>query len=175
MRSIAAWLSLHDSEIRKELMKREPETLLPSGDPGSLPIEIRTELLKHFIELYSEGTSRGINIPLSQVAKLSHPELKPAIEHFWSKGYRNDDVRELLLEIIWTRKIQGCSTLLKEAIYDQLIPVEVRLIALKAVDATGDIALLNSIIDDIIHQPSLWPDKFISYFSEEFPPFYFNT
>ncbi|HFD9402940.1 TPA: NACHT domain-containing NTPase [Salmonella enterica] len=170
MRSIAAWLSLHDREIRKELMKREPETLLSCGDPGSLPIEIRTELLKHFIELYSEGTSRGINIPLSQVAKLSHPELKPAIEHFWRKGYRNDDVRELLLEIIWTGKIQGCSTLLKEAIYDQLIPVEDRLIALKAVDATGDIALLNSIIDDIIHQPSLWPDKFIFYFSEEFFP-----
>ncbi|MCU6421259.1 NACHT domain-containing protein [Klebsiella aerogenes] len=170
MRPVAAWMALHDGDVRKELMRREPETLLSYGDPSSLPVETRAVLLRQFVELYSKGTSRGINIPLSSVAKLSHPELKSTIELLWVEGYMNDDVRELLLEIIWTGKIKGCSSLLKTAIYDPYIPIEDRLIAIQAIDSTMDTVSLNKIVTDIIQTPSLWPDKFIFYFVEEFFP-----
>jgi hypothetical protein len=38
MQAIAAWLALWDDDVRRELMEREPETLLSMGDPESLPI-----------------------------------------------------------------------------------------------------------------------------------------
>ena len=38
MSVIAAWLSLWDDPVRKELIEREPETLLTHGDPESLSI-----------------------------------------------------------------------------------------------------------------------------------------
>lgn len=170
MRPITAWLSIWDGDVRKELMKREPETLLSDGDPGSLSLEIRSTLLKSFVALYSHGTSRGINIPLAQVARLSHPDLQPTIEQLWASGYQNDDVRELLIETIWVGKIQGCNALLEQAVYDPQIEITDRIIAIKAIITTNDLTLQRKIIYDVIHNPTLWPDEFIFHFVEEFFP-----
>jgi len=46
MQTIAAWLALWDGDVRCKLMEREPETLLSMGDPESLPIAARAELLQ---------------------------------------------------------------------------------------------------------------------------------
>lgn len=170
MRPITAWLSIWDGDVRKELMQREPETLLSDGDPGSLSLEIRSTLLKSFVALYSHGTSRGINIPLVQVARLSHPDLQSTIEQQWASGYQNDDVRELLIETIWVGKILGCNALLEQAVYDPQIEIADRIIAIKAIITTNDITLQRKIIYDVIHNPTLWPDEFIFHFVGEFFP-----
>ena len=45
MRAIAAWLALWVDAVRKELIEREPETLISYGDPGSLDLAARSALL----------------------------------------------------------------------------------------------------------------------------------
>ncbi|WP_281083547.1 NACHT domain-containing protein [Klebsiella quasivariicola] len=170
MRSVTAWLSLWDPYVCKELMNRAPEILLSGGDPGSLPIEVRSELLKNFVLHYKHGTSRGINIPLVQVTRFSHPELQPVIKKLWAEGYQNDDVRELLLEIIWTGKFQDCNALLEQAVYDPGIEITDRLRAIKAIAATDDYVLQQKIVHDVINSSELWPEKFIFHFAEELFP-----
>lgn len=170
MRSVTAWLSLWDPYVCKELMNRAPEILLSGGDPGSLPIEVRLELLKNFVLHYKHGTSRGINIPLVQVTRFSHPELQPVIKKLWAEGYQNDDVRELLLEIIWTGKFQDCNALLEQAVYDPDIEITDRLRAIKAIATTDDSVLQQKIVYDVINSPELWPEKFIFHFAEELFP-----
>src|ERR1700676_2316131 len=45
LRPVAAWFSLRRPDIRQEMIRREPLVLIGSGDPGSLPLEIREKLL----------------------------------------------------------------------------------------------------------------------------------
>ncbi|HAV9402650.1 TPA: hypothetical protein JLG19_000579 [Escherichia coli] len=170
MRPIAAWLSLWDRNVREELTHRAPEVLFLLGDPSSLPVEVRSELLKSFVSHYKHGLSRGINIPLMQVARFSHPEIQPVIEQLWAEGYPNEDVRELLLEIIWTGKLQDCNELLEHTVYDSNIDITDRLVAIKAIAATNDLTLQQKIVHDVINVSELWPDKFIFHFAEELFP-----
>ena len=48
MRDIAAWLALWNDEVGRELIEREPEALLELGDPGSLAMATRADLLRGF-------------------------------------------------------------------------------------------------------------------------------
>ena len=62
MRAIAAWLALWDEDARKELVGREPEVLLSFGDPGTLELQARIDLLRAFVERYGKGrTARAQN------------------------------------------------------------------------------------------------------------------
>jgi hypothetical protein len=64
MRPIAAWLALWVESVRRELTKREPEALLSLGDPESLSLAVRAEIVRAFAKAYGEGGWRGLNIPL---------------------------------------------------------------------------------------------------------------
>lgn len=69
MRPVAAWLALWDERVRRELVSREPETLLSMGDPEALPIPARAQLLRAFPQAYGHGGWRGLRIPLDDVRR----------------------------------------------------------------------------------------------------------
>ena len=75
MRAIAAWLSLWDDGVREKLIRREPEALLSLGDPETLTMPARGKLVRAFFTAYGEGGWRGLNIPIAEVRRLSHPDL----------------------------------------------------------------------------------------------------
>ena len=79
MRPIAAWLALWDDSVRRELTMREPEALLALGDPETLSLTARGQLVRAFVEAYGQGAERGLNIPLDEVRRLAHPELAPLV------------------------------------------------------------------------------------------------
>jgi len=45
---VAAWLSLWHPDIQKEVIRREPLTLVAYGDPGSLSMSVRETLLLEY-------------------------------------------------------------------------------------------------------------------------------
>jgi hypothetical protein len=83
MRTIAAWLALWDDAVRRELLKRAPEVLLSLGDPESLSLNARADIVRAFAAAYSNGGWRGLNIPIDEVRRLAHPELAPTIREIW--------------------------------------------------------------------------------------------
>ena len=62
MRAIAAWFALWDDAARKELTNREPEALLSLGDPETLDLAARGNLVRTFVSAYGQGGWRGLNI-----------------------------------------------------------------------------------------------------------------
>ena len=85
MREIAAWLALWIDAVRKELIRREPETLISLGDPGSLDLATRREHLRAFVAEYGRGGWRGLNISFTEVRRLAHPELASVIRECWGE------------------------------------------------------------------------------------------
>ena len=161
MRAIAAWLSLWDYAVRGELIKREPEVLLSLGDPETLDIAGRGKLVKAFFTAYGEGDWRGLNIPIAEVRRLSHPDLAPMICECWGDGPTNDDVRKLLIEMIWQGPVDGCADLAHAVAVDPTENPYHRVVAIRALVACGRHDDTREIVDAILAQPKSWPDRVV--------------
>jgi hypothetical protein len=161
MQAVAAWLALWDDDVRRELMAREPETLLSMGDPESLPIGTRTQLLRAFAEAYGKGGWRGFNIPIEEVRRLAHPELAHVIRELLEAKPTNPDVVELLLEMIWQGSIEGCTDIARAAVFDVDQLEQHRMIAIRALVACDKVETLREISTSILAEPTKWPDLVI--------------
>ena len=161
MRVIAAWLALWEEPVRRELMAREPETLLSFGDPGSLPIATRAILLKSFVSAYREGGSRGLNIPIAEVKRLAHPDLATTVRECWGDGPTNDDVRELLLELIWQGAIGACADIAERSAWAEDYSPSHRAIAIWTVVACNRLDMARKIADSMLSEPKCWPDNIV--------------
>ena len=114
MRSTASWLSLWDNDVSREVLQREPQLLMEAGDPGSLPLNIRIEVLDAVLErLVTEE-------PLSflerdAVMRISRPDMGPYIIERWKENHTSAPVRELLLQMVWLGHLEDCAGLALEA------------------------------------------------------------
>jgi len=161
MQAIAAWLALWDEDVRRELMEREPETLLSMGDPESLPLEAKAVLVRAFATAYGTGGWRGIHIPIDETKRLAHPELAGDIRDIWGDGPTNDDVRELLLELIWQGEIEGCADIAKSTANNAELPPQHRIIAIRALMSCNQSATVRSIVESMLVDHDKWPDRVI--------------
>ena len=158
MRAIAAWLALWNDDVRGELIEREPEALLNMGDPGSLDMTARAGLVRGFAATYGRGRSRHLDIPLTEVRRLAHPDLAPVIRECWNTGASNEDVRELLIEMIWQGRIESCADLARVVAFDDASEPYPRVIAIQALvvcDRRDDVAkLANAMLDESTGWPA---------------------
>ena len=160
MRAIAAWLSLWDDGVREELIRREPEALLSLGDPETIDIAGRGKFVKAFFKAYGEGGWRGLNIPITEVRRLSHPDLAPVIRECWGNGPTNDDVRKLLIEMIWQGAVEDCADLAHDVAVGPTENPYHRIVAIRALVACCH-ERARKIADAILAQPESWPDRVV--------------
>src|SRR6202043_1285300 len=104
-----------DEAVRRELIRREPEALLSLGDPESLTLAARAQLVRAFASTYASGGARGMYLQRDEMRRLAHPELAPVIRELWAKGPTNPDVRELLIMSIWQGRMETCMDLARAA------------------------------------------------------------
>ena len=160
MRAIAAWSALWHDAVRKMLMEREPEALLSLGDPESLDMATRVGIVREFVAMYGRGGRRGLNIPISEVRRLAHPELASVIRECWHGG-TNDDVRELLLELIWQGAVRSCADLAREVAFDVSSAPHHRVVAIRALVVCNREHDLATLASDMLSQSQSWPDRVV--------------
>ena len=170
MRPIAAWLSLWDDAVCAELIKREPETLLALGDPGSLDLNVRARLVREFAAKYRHGGWRGLNIPVNEVRRLAHPELGSAVRECWGIGAENDDVRALLIEMIWLGPINSCADLAHAVAVDQTRGAYERITAVRALLACGRNSSVRKLAEQMLPTATSWPDRVVLGIAAELFP-----
>lgn len=170
MRPIAAWLSLWDEGVRAELLRREPEALLALGDPGSLPIGARVEVLRQFATKYGQDGWRGVDVPTDSLRRLAHPELEPAIREAWSQSSPSSEVRELLIALIDQGALRSCCDMVEEAATTVDLPDHHRLLAVRAVKTCGDVDAAERIAESMLSSPPAWPSSLLAHAIEELFP-----
>ena len=108
MRAVAAWLGQQHEGIREQLLTVAPEVLIEGGDPSLMGIPTRVTLLERFADRYSGRKDSGTSFNIDNVKRLAHPELAETIQRLWTAQPESEDVRELLLRLIWSGAIQEC-------------------------------------------------------------------
>ena len=161
MREIAAWLALWIDAVRKELIRREPETLISLGDPGSLDLATRSALLRAFVAEYGRGDWRGLNIPLAEVHRLAHPELGTVMRECWGGGPANDEVRDLLLNLIRLGPVEVCADLAHGVALDTAASDYDRIDAIQALLACGWNNSVRDLAGAMVAEPTSWSDELV--------------
>ena len=174
MRTIAAWLALWDDSVRDALAEREPEALLSLGDPESLDMATRERIVREVVAAYGSGGWRGLNVPIAEVRRLAHPDLAPVIRDRWNAA-TNDEVRELLIEMVWQGAINDCADLARTVAFDTAASPHLRIVAVRALvacDRSGDV---DDIARDVLEQPGGWPDRVVYGVAADLFPRFLRT
>ena len=161
MRAITAWLALWDNAVRKELIEREPETLISFGDPGTLDLATRSDLLRAFVGRYGQGDWRGLDFTIDDVLRLSHPELALVIQECWGDEPANHDVRSLLLQLIWQGSIRDCADLADVAARKTDWDPVHRIAAIRAILACGCDDRVRELANEMLAHPESWPNEIV--------------
>ena len=172
MRAIAASLALWDDAVCQGLTKREPETLLSLGDPETLSITARSNLVRAFVAAYGKGGCRGLDIPIDQIRRLADPDLAPVIRECWDNGPVNDEVHELLLEMIRLGPVNDCADLANTVARDLTRPLNHRISAIRALIACDKEGTVRELADKMLIGPASWTDEIVHFLAAElFPRF----
>ncbi len=160
MKPIAAWLAVSDQDVFREILRREPEALLSSGDPESLPLEWRRDLLGALVDVYGAGGWRGIQAPGEELRRLARPELGPTIKKLLETA-KNAEIRELLLELIAYGPIPVCVDLAKSVAFDAAAPPYHRILAAEALIACKKRQDVLALAREMVSRPERWPERVV--------------
>ncbi len=130
--SVAAWLAPHLPELLDALCKYNPEVLPDEGDPQVLPVEIRGKILRSFVKRYSDRDYAGFWYDFQKLRRFADPGLLPTILGLLDDPDITSDSKKLLLDLVQTSKIPGCSRKMLEIAIDQDEDEHVRIGALLA-------------------------------------------
>jgi hypothetical protein len=142
MQEVAAWLSLSDENVAREVARREPFLLLTAGDPATLSRQTREGLLTQVVERIVAGD----HIPLldyDSLKRFSRPDLALVLRGLWEKHAAHDDARHFLLRVIWLGEIRECSGLSSCIALGPMPDRHTSIVAGRALMATADDATKN--------------------------------
>ncbi|MBI1194890.1 MAG: hypothetical protein GC138_03455 [Gammaproteobacteria bacterium] len=144
LRPILPWLAILDDKICERIRKYDPEVLLEGGDPSSLPLEVRREILGKVCEQIAKGAERRSSTNHDAVQRFAAADLTPEIRELLEKYTANDDLSSFLLRMVWLGQLEEA---LPDARSNALNPTSEhyrRIAAFRAVKAVGsDPDLLN--------------------------------
>ena len=155
-RPIAGWLALSEDRIFEMLRDHDPSVLVNEGDPESLGVARRIQLLRAYVKRYGQGGWRGLSVPHIQIHRFASPELANALGQLWRKGIENPDVRLTLLGLIAEGPIPDCADIAHEVTCNAEASDVERTVALDAMVASRDPRLAKIAADVAAAEPT-WP------------------
>lgn len=138
LHAAAAWLAHFNSSICNEIIRREPLVLLRYGDPRSLPLEGKEQLLLTYASRHAVGEISNDSLDHRSLWMFATPDLSDAIRQAWSINDRYD-FRIDLLRLVREGVIRSCTDLARESVIDEKANDYLRIVALEAIEACRDI------------------------------------
>lgn len=157
-RPIAGWLAFDDDTVFESLRDQEPDVLFTYGDPESLRLPKREQALSAYVKRYGKSGWRGLRVPHIQIHRFAAPELAGEINRLWAEGIANAEIREILLRIIETGRIEACSDIAHALAVDTTGSRVERSLAIEALAELND-PRLDALTASIADDAASWPDE----------------
>jgi hypothetical protein len=138
LQETAAWLAIWDEDVAREIVQREPYLLLTLGDPASLPVNVRANVLIRVVEGIVANDEDLPVLEFDSVRRFARPDIAPVVRQLWPIYKHRQRARDLLLRLIWLGKFVDCAELAAEAVALGATSGHAQLIAGRALMATAD-------------------------------------
>jgi hypothetical protein len=149
LRPASAWLALWHEDIREEIIAREPLILIGYGDPGSLPIEVRSRLLASYATKQAKAEIADDNLENRAIWMFADKRLAGAIREAWNAN-ANLDFRYDILRFIREGAVDACADLARGVALNRNAERYHRLVAIFALKACKDAAALAAVARDLV-------------------------
>jgi hypothetical protein len=159
MKPIAAWLALWDDRFRDLMLIVAPEILIEHGDPSRLPIEIRSRLLRQFASLHERQSDTGASFDNASVRRLVDPRLATTVLDLLDHHRENEDVRQLLLRIVWQGKISDCAETALSFALDTTIDPYTRICGIWAIGTAGNKNQRRRLAEAVLTNITNWESR----------------
>jgi hypothetical protein len=136
MQETAAWLSLWDENVAKEVARRQPFLLLTASDPASLLRHTRESLLNLVVEKIASG-ERVPLLDFDTFKRFCRPDLAQTVRELWGVHSAHAEVRWFLLRVI-SGGIRECADLAHEVVFGPKPDRRISIVAGRALMAAGD-------------------------------------
>ena len=170
MRPILAWLILFDDRTREKTAKIAPEVFIQGGDPSDLPTDVRKNMLEKFCMLYSNQNVTDLSFDISELRRFAHPDLDETTNRLLNIYSGQEEIRELLLRIIWQGELQGCSEKALAFALDDTNDIYTRVCGIRAVGAACSEDQKKMLVDALIADSTLKNEKLIGELISTFVP-----
>ena len=155
----AAWFALKDDRIRDQIIAIAPEVLLTHGDPSRLPVEVRSRLLRMFGDLNQGRSDTGASFDLASIRRLADPQLAPTVLELLGQHSTNEDLRQLLLRIVWQGQISDCAETALSFALNSSIDSYTRVCGIRAVGAAGGDDLKRRLANSLLSNCHHWSNR----------------
>lgn len=136
MRQTAAWLALWDAETAQQVTRVDPRLLMDAGDPGSLPLAVRTAALDAMLESIKDD--KLFRTPDQDALKrFAKQDLGPYLRERWQKHSASASARALILLVIYLGEISEGADLAREAAFGPFTDRYTPIYAGRAIAAVG--------------------------------------
>ena len=137
MQETAAWLSLWDEQVAKQVARRQPFLLLTAGDPATLSRQTREGLLVQVVEQIASG-ERVPLLDFDTLKRFCRPDLAQTVRKLWEAHAGHVEACQFLLRVIWLGGIKECADLAGQVVFGPTPERYMRIVAGRALMATGD-------------------------------------
>lgn len=157
MRATACWLAIDEPQVFEIIRDNEPGLLFDEGDPGSLTVRQKSQVVKVFVERYRDAGDRGWMAPRVQLHRIASTDIAVTVKELWSSGVGSGEVRIFLLDLIASGPIVGCEDLVAAVAFDNKADHLERVYAVDAMAALAD-SRLPEMCRSIATDVSIWPE-----------------
>ena len=137
MQETAAWLSLWDEDVVREVARRAPFLLFTAGDPACLPARTRQALLIALVDQMRRDEEVPL-LDLDSLRRFAQPDLASALRTIWVADKGHDEIRRFLLRLIWLGAISECADLAASASFGLYDDRHTAIVSGRALVATAD-------------------------------------
>lgn len=150
----AAWLSIWNDGVAREVIRRDPSLLLTAGDPTSLSTENRQAALEAaFVEM-AAGVTRYHHLDPDAVRRFSRPDVVPALKAGWSKHSGKSKVRYLILNMISTGRLFDALDLARRAVHSGFTDRTTLVLGTRALGVVGVPSDLEGLAKEVLANAS---------------------
>ena len=171
MRPILAWFILFDDRIREKTATLAPEVFIQGGDPSSLPREVRKNLLVRFCEVYADQPYTDLSFDLSEVRRFAHPDLDDTISGLLDIYSGHEEIRQLLLRIVWQGGLRGSSEKALVFALDSKKDIYTRVCGVRAVAAAGSKEHQELLVKTLLADRTLQDEEIIGELIDRYAPY----
>ncbi|BBA45237.1 TPA: hypothetical protein ACK3Q6_006452 [Burkholderia cepacia] len=137
MQETAAWLSIWDNDVAREVVRRDPALMFAAGDPASLSSSTRGKALWALAAQYLAGQE----VPLlrtSNLTRFAQPDIAQTLHELWQLHSAHVEVRKLVLTLISLGALSECADIASSAAYGSFSDQGTLYLAGQALLAAGD-------------------------------------
>jgi hypothetical protein len=174
MQETAAWLSLWDKNVAREVARRNSFLLSSAGDPATLPRQTRESLLRQVITRIAAGEGVPM-LDFDSLRRFSRPDLADVVRKLWEAYPAQDEVHYFLLRVIWLGEIKAVADIAADVALGPIPDQRTSIVAGRALMAAGDEPLKEQYAAFVKANCAVLPATVVWETLEKLVPTYFRV